>query len=112
MCVCVCVCARARGGGGVCEREISVLFNDAESCEDYVALMLDEWNMSADLLEGYMTGENRSKSKGKVHPIIGHEGPEIENRSGQREREKKKDLSQCHKSKQTGIRNEHESDQG
>ena len=57
--------------------------------------MLDVWNMSGDLLEGYMTGENRSKGKGKVHPIIGHEGPEVENGSGQR----KKKPSQCHKSK-------------
>jgi len=59
-----------------------------------------------------VVGKGKGKCEGKVHPIIGHEGPEIENRSGQREREKKKDLSQCHKSKQTGIRNEHESDQG
>jgi hypothetical protein len=69
------------------------LFNDADNCEDYVALILDEWNMSGNLLEGYMTRENRSK--GKVHPVIRHEGPQVENRSGQR----KKNLSQCHKSK-------------
>ena len=88
MCVWLCVC------GWVREREVSVLFNDADNYEGYVALMLDEWNMSGDLVEGYMTGENRSKGKGKVHPIIGHEGPEVENRSGQRT-----NLSQYHKSK-------------
>jgi hypothetical protein len=36
---------------GVREREISVLFNDADNCECYVELMLDEWNMSGDLLD-------------------------------------------------------------
>ena len=89
-CVCVCVWVGER------ERDISVLLNDADNCEDYIALILDEWNMSGDLAEGYMTGENRSKGKGKVHPTIGQEGPEVESRSSRR---KKKSLSQCHKSK-------------
>jgi hypothetical protein len=36
--------------------------------------MLDVWNISGDLLEGYMAGENRSKGKGTgtIHPITGH----------------------------------------
>ena len=62
------------------------MLNDADNYEDYVALILDEWNMGGDLVEGYMTGEIRSKVKGKAHPIIGHEGPEGESRSSRRKK--------------------------
>jgi len=47
------------------ERERSVLFNDADSCEVYVALMWGEWNMSWDSVELYMTGETEVKVKVK-----------------------------------------------
>ena len=50
---------------------------------------------------------NRSKSKSKVYPLTGNEGPEVESRSSRR----KKNLFHCHKSvKRTGIRDEPESD--
>jgi len=83
--------------------------NDADNCEDDEALILDEWNMSGELVKGYMTGENRSEGTGKVHPIIGHEGPEVERISSWRE---KKTCPSTMNPKRTGIRDEPESDQG
>ena len=64
------------------------MLKDADNCEDYVALTLRECNMSRDLVAGYMTGENRSKRKGEVHPIIGHEGPEVESSSSRKKKKK------------------------